>query len=318
MRRGDVSATPTHVVTGAFGYSGKHIARRLLAKGYIVKTLTNSTGRRHPFEDQVVAEPFHFEEPEKLAAFLSGAAVLYNTYWIRFNHRDFGFPEAIRNSRALFNAAREAGVKRIVHVSITNPSTDSPFEYYRGKALVEKALQESGISYAILRPAVLFGAEDILVNNIAWTLRQFPVFGMFGDGNYRLQPIHVEDFAQLAIEAGERRTDDIIEAIGPETFTYRGLVEALGAAIGKPRPIVSVPRAIGYAAAAIVGKIVGDVVVTRDEVDALMADLLYVEAPPAGATSLRTWAIENAETLGKYYASELRRRQDRLSDYKDM
>lgn len=313
-----MSSTSTHIVTGAFGYSGKYVARRLLAKGYCVKTLTNSTGRRHPFEDQVVAEPFHFDEPGKLAVFLAGASVLYNTYWVRFNHQDFSFAEAIRNSRTLFDAAREAGVKRIVHVSITNPSVDSPFEYYRGKALVEKALRESGISYAILRPAVLFGGEDILVNNIAWALRQFPIFGMFGDGKYRLQPIHVEDFAQLAVDAGERQTDEIIEAIGPETFTYRNLVEAIGDAIGKKRRIVSVPPAIGYAVAAIIGKIVGDVVVTRDEVDALMADLLYVDAPPAGTTSLRTWAAENSQWLGRYYASELRRRQDRFSDYKDL
>jgi NADH dehydrogenase len=216
-----------HVVTGAFGYSGKYIAARLLEAGVRVRTLTHSPRRANPFGGKVEAHPFNFDNPAALVESLRGAAVLYNTYWIRFNTREPGFQHAaaVSNTLKLFEAARQAGVPRVVHTSITNPSEDSPLEYFKGKAVLERTLKESGLSHAILRPNVLFGREDILINNIAWTLRRLPVFGVFGDGQYRLQPMHVDDFAALAVEQGKDRANRVIDAIGPETFTYRRLVE---------------------------------------------------------------------------------------------
>jgi NADH dehydrogenase len=215
----------------------------------------------------------------------------------------------------LFDAARRAGVRRVVHVSITNPSEDSPLAYFRGKARLERALRESGLPHTILRPAVLFGGEDILVNNIAWALRHLPVFGVFGTGGYRLQPIHVEDFAALAAREGAEGPDHVVDATGPETFTYRELVERLGTIIGVRRRIVSVPPAVGYVAAALLGLLVRDVVLTRAEIAGLMADLLATDAPPAGTTRLTDWARAHADGLGRHYASELARRRNRLARY---
>jgi NADH dehydrogenase len=235
--------------------------------------------------------------------------VLYNTYWVRFNHRLFTHAQAVGNTRALFEAAERAGVERVVHVSITNPSEASPLEYFRGKAVLERALRESGLSYAILRPAVLFGREDILINNIAWALRHLPVFGVFGDGQYRLQPIYVDDLAALAVRQGGLREPAMIEAIGPETFAYRDLVRMIAERLGIRRPILSVPPWLGLAAGRIIGAFVGDVVITREEIDGLMRELLYVEAPPAGATRLSEWVSENRTSLGTRYASELARRR---------
>ncbi len=310
-----MSGSQIHAATGAFGYSGKYIARRLLDQGHRVRTLTNSPHRRSPFAGRVEVHPFHFLEPEKLKGSLTGVSVLYNTYWVRFNHKTFTHADAVRNTMALFEAARAAGVERVVHVSITNPSEDSPLEYFRGKAELERALKESGLSYAILRPAVLFGKEDILINNIAWMLRRFPVFGVFGRGDYRLQPIYVDDLAKLAVDQGEKRQNAVVDAIGPETFTYRSLVEEIGRSIGKPRPIVSLPPTVGYLFAAAVGALVGDVVITRQEIRGLMAGLLCVDSPPAGTTRLTDWASKHAESLGRRYASELARRRDRMSAY---
>ena len=304
-----------HAVTGAFGYSGKYIAQRLLAEGRQVITLTNSLHRENPFGQQVQAFPFHFDEPDKLAATLRDVEVLYNTYWVRFNHDDFAHETAVSNTLALFKAAQEAGVERIVHVSITNPSLDSPLEYFNGKARLEQALVESGISYAILRPTVLFGKEDILINNIAWMLRKFPVFGVFGDGEYRLQPIYVDDLAQLAVEQGQSRESVIIDAIGPETFTYRELVAEIGVIIGRERPLLSISPTLGYIAGNLVGRIVDDVIITREEIEGLMADLLYVDSPPAGETRLTEWITRHKDTLGLQYTSELARRRDRQAAY---
>src|SRR3990172_6721600 len=251
-----------HIVTGAFGFSGKYIARRLLEAGHEVRTLTNSPDRENPFEGQVKAYPYNFDDPEKLVQSLKGASVLYNNYWVRFNYRDFSYGHAIENSLKLFDAAKKAGIKRIVHISITNPSEDSPFEYFSGKAKLERALIGSGLSYAILRPAVLFGNEDMLINNIAWFLRRFPVFGLFGDGKYRLQPIHVDDLAELAVEQGRTTENVIIDAIGPETFTYRELAQEIGKAMGKRRPIISVSPYNGYFLGKLVSFLYHDVTIT--------------------------------------------------------
>ena len=304
-----------HVVTGSFGYSGRYITERLVQAGTRVRTLTNSPDREHPFGTRVEVHPFNFEHPERLARSLEGAQVLYNTYWVRFNHADFRYSQAIDNTRALFSAARRAGVSRVVHVSITNPSEDSPLEYFRGKALLERDLRESGLSHAILRPAVLFGGEDILINNIAWVLRHLPIFGVFGGGEYRLQPIYVHDFADLAVAQGAERADRIIDAIGPETHTFRELVQELTRIIGVRRPIVSVPPRLGYAAGWLLGKLLGDVLITRDEVKGLMQDLLATESEPTGQTKLSSWAREHATTLGKRYATELGRRRNRRVAY---
>ena len=302
-------------VTGAFGYSGKYIAQRLLDGGQRVITLTNSTGRANPFGERVVAYPFNFDQPQKLVEALQGVEVLYNTYWVRFNHALFQHASAVDNTLALFAAAQAAGVERIVHVSITNPAQDSQLEYFRGKAELEEALIASGLSYAILRPTVLFGKEDILVNNIAWMLRKFPLFGVFGDGAYRLQPIYVDDLAQLAVEQGRLREDVIINAIGPETFTYRELVTVLGEIIGKERPVVSLSPGLGYAAGRVLSLLMDDVVITKEEIEGLMGDLLYVDAPPAGQTKLTEWAQRHARTLGASYSNELQRRRNRQAAY---
>ncbi len=298
-----------HAVTGAFGYSGQYIARRLLEAGHRVITLTNSQRHPNPFGEQVRAYPLAFGEPDRLADSLRGVSVLYNTYWVRFNYRTFTHSEAVENTLKLFAAAKAAGVRRIVHVSITNPSEDSPLEYFRGKAQLECALKESGLSYVILRPAVLFGKEDVLINNIAWTLRTLPIFGVFGDGNYRLQPIYVDDLAKIAVEQGSRSENATIDAIGSQTFTFRDLVETIGAIIGARRPVISMPPRLGYLAASVIGRIVGDVMLTWEEVQGLMADLLYVDSPPTGGTKLTAWARDNADTLGVRYASELARRK---------
>ena len=306
-----MSGSDIHVVTGAFGYSGRYIARRLLAARATVRTLTNAPRRHSPFGAAVEAFPYNFREYQRLVESLRGAAVLYNTYWVRFNRAGFKHATAVDNTLKLFRAAREAGVRRIVHISITNPSETSPLEYFRGKARLERALRESGLPHSILRPTVLFGREDILINNIAWMLRRFPLFGVFGDGRYRLQPIYVDDIAELAIREGRAEGNHVIDAIGPETFTYREMVERIAHAIGLSRPIVSLRPSLGYALGWVLGKVVGDVVITREEIEGLMAGLLCTDSAPAGRTRLTDWTRLHADTLGMCYASELARRRNR-------
>ncbi|MHA2621077.1 MAG: SDR family oxidoreductase [bacterium JZ-2024 1] len=298
----------THIVTGAFGFTGRHLTHLLLAQGIRVRALTNSTRRQNPFGKSVEVFPLAFGDPKKLESALSGATVLHNTYWVRFNYGNFSYAQAVENSEILFRAAKNAGIARIVHISITNASRSSTFEYFRRKALVEEALIRSGISYAILRPSVLFGDEGILVNNIAWVLRRFPVFGIFGDGEYCLQPIYVDDLAGLMVEYAARRENTIVDGLGPEKFSFRELVTLIGKCIGYPRPIVRVPDWMGLAVSLALTPFTKDLLITRDEIKGLKANLLCTDSPPAGVTRLSDWVRENANWLGARYMSELSRR----------
>jgi NADH dehydrogenase len=303
-------------VTGAFGYSGRYIAQHLLGLGHSVLTLTNSWQRPNPFGEKVPAVPFHFEEPARLRDSLRGVDALINTYWVRFDHRRFTHEQAVANTKVLFSEAKAAGVRRIVHISITNPDINSNLPYFRGKAELEAFLRRLGVPYAILRPTVLFGKEDVLINNIAWSLRHLPFFGVFGSGDYKLQPIYVDDLAAAAVEQAQGAEDGVIEAIGPETFTYRGLVTMVRDTIGISRPILSVPPMLGYLGTLPVGWLLGDVVITRQEIRGLMEGRLCVDAPPLGATRLSDWTREHRETLGRRYTSEMARRVDRVSAYR--
>jgi uncharacterized protein YbjT (DUF2867 family) len=310
------------IVTGAFGYTGRYITRLLLnragaadrapahtkaAPSAPVRTLTGHPDRPNPFGSAVEALPFDFDNPEALVEHLRGAAALYNTYWIRFERGDTNFDRAVENSRTLIHAAVEAGVRRFVHISITNPAEQSPFPYFRGKALAERALRESGLSYAIVRPTVMFGGEDILINNIAWLLRRLPVFGVFGNGRYRIQPVHVEDVADLAVALGDGAEDVVADAVGPETCTFDELVTLIRREIESHARIAHVPPALALAAGAALGRVLRDVVITRDEIGGLMANLLVSDDPPTCPTRFSEWLRDHAEELGGEYRSELRR-----------
>lgn len=303
----------TTIITGPLGYSGRHITSKLLDAGHTVRGLTNSGHRDNPFGARLPLAPLDWANPDALARAMDGADTLINTYWVRFNHASFNHAEAVENSRKLFTAARRAGVRKIVHVSITRPDAASPLPYFHGKAVVEQALADCGVAHTILRPAVLFGdgpGEDILINNMAWALRRFPIIGVFGDGRYRLQPIHVDDFAALALAALRDDAPRVINAIGPETYTFRDLFNTLGHAIGQPRPVIGVPPSLGYAVAKLVGLAHDDVFLTREEIRGLMEGRLCVDdAPPAGTTRLSEWAARHRDTLGRTYASELDRRR---------
>lgn len=295
------------VITGAFSYTGKYATRMLLDAGYRVRTLTGHAERENPFGEGVAVFPYNFDRPDELRRSLEGASTLINTYWVRFPRRGVTFETAVRNSRILIQAARDAGVKRIVHVSIANPSADSALAYYRGKTAVEAAVRESGMSYAIVRPTVIFGAEDILINNIAWFVRHLPVFGIPGNGLYGIRPINVEDMARLLAASAAGTGNSVRDAVGPETFSFEDLVRMIAREVRSSCRLVHMPAGLAYLGTMVTGWMVRDVVLTWEEYLGLMANLLAPEGPAAGATRLSEWLAVNRETVGRDYASEVGR-----------
>ena len=298
--------TDLDVVTGAFSYSGAAIARAVEASGRQVRTLTGHP-ERAPVGTSIDVRPLAFDDPPALVESLRGVRTLYNTYWVRFAKGRIDHAAAVANSTILFDAARTAGVQRIVHVSITHPSLDSPYPYFRGKAQVEAALAQADVSHAVLRPAILFGGDGVLVNNIAWLLRHVPVFAVGGGGNYRIRGVHIDDLARLCVEAGSATGNTTTDAVGPERPTFREMVHAIRRAVGSRSLVVSVPGALVPPMSAVLGLVLRDTLLTRDEYHAMADGLADTDGPATGQIAFSDWLTATKETLGRHYANELRR-----------
>jgi uncharacterized protein YbjT (DUF2867 family) len=294
-------------VTGAFSYTGRFIAHRLVSEGRRVRTLTNHPNR--PGADGLDFEvaPLQFEDRDALSQNLRGVDVLYNTYWIRFPHSGIGFSDAIANTRTLMGAAAEAGVRKVVHISVSNPSAESPLDYYAGKARTEEVVRECGLAWSVVRPTLIFGAGDVLINNIAFFLRRIPLFFVPGDGAYRVQPVAGEDVAEIAVWAAGQPDGLTVDAAGPEILSYADLVDSIAIAIHHTRRIVFTPPRLTLLAARVMGRFANDVILTPQELAGLMDELLVSKERPHGRTRIDDWLLRTADGLGMSYASELDR-----------
>jgi len=296
-----------NVVTGSFGYIGKYITRKLLELGEEVKTITTHPDKPNPFGNAVKAFAYKFDNPKELTKSLQGAETLYNTYWIRFEYDNQTYQQTIKNTITLFNCAKEAGIKRIVHISVTNASVNSDLPYYSGKAEQENALINSDVPYNIVRPTLVFGDEDILVNNIAWLIRKFPLFPIFGDGAYRVQPVFVGDVASIAIESSKENKSLILDAIGPESFTFQEFVQLIASHIKPDIKLLHISPTIGIMFGKLIGLVLRDNILTRNELKGLMDEMLTSKQKPNGTTAFSDWLISNKEKIGSIYSSEIKR-----------
>lgn len=292
-------------VTGAFSFTGRAIAEELLRRGESVRTLSRADAPGDPLRASIDVAPLAFDPPT-LRASLDGVETLYNTYWVRFERAGVTFSGAVANTIQLFEAARDAGVRRVVHVSVSNAERADDLPYFAGKHRIEQWLAASGIEHAIVRPTLVFGPQDILINNLAWMLRRTPLFLLPGNGSYLVQPVAVGDVARIAVETHA----GTIDAAGPETMSFAALVSTIGEAVGARARIAGAPRAVGLGINSILGRLVGDVIVTTDELEGLARSLLVTDSEPKGTERLTAWLGEQARTLGRSYVSELRRNYD--------
>ncbi|MDQ3937257.1 MAG: NAD(P)H-binding protein [Chloroflexota bacterium] len=300
---------PVDVVTGAFGFTGSRIAERLLAAGHGVRTISRRPAGAHPLAGRVDVQPYGLERPSELRDQLDGAGTLYITYWIRFPRDGVTFEPVVENVRRLVAAAAGAGLRRVIYISVSNAAHDASTAYFRAKAQAEDAVRAAGISYAIIRPTLLYGEGDILINNMAWTLRRLPLFGIPGDGTYRVQPVYVDDVADLAIELGLGLDDGAaeVDAAGVEVFSFNDLVELVARAVGSRSRLIHLPPSVVLASTRLMGLAVRDVVLTRDEITELMESLLVSRFDATRPTRFSEWLETRGETLGRRYASELAR-----------
>lgn len=309
----------TVAITGAWSYSGRRVAARLLQAGHTVVSLTNrKIPDPDPHDGRVRAEPYDFS-PGALERALEGVDVLACAYWTRHDRAPLGnrgpwlsHAEAVSRSARIIESARAAGVSRLVWTSIANPGLDPDLSYYAGKAEVERLVQESGLPHAILRPACFFGPAAILIENVAWAARRMPVVPIPAGPEYRIRPIHVGDYAELiadAVASGDTYTRD---ACGPDRVEFGELIRTIARLCGgRARPVRLPLRACAplYAAAS---RVIRETILTTDELIGLSRNRLDSLEPPAGPTSLLAWLEEHASEVGVRFAREPRRQPRRV------
>ncbi len=283
------------LVTGAFGNSGAAIAERVLAAGHEVRTLTNRPGD----DPRLTCLRYAFGNPSQLAEAFAGVTTFYNTYWQRTGDQHGRYDTAVDRCQQLIAAAEEAGVERIVHLSVIKPALDSPYPYFRGKAQVEARLAASPVPGAVVRPALIFGGDAALLNSLAYLLRRAPVFAVPGDGAYRVRPVHVDDVADLCVAAGNQRDRSTVEAIGPERPTFLELVTSLRSAIGARTRVLKAPPAAVLAAGRLIGALLREQLLTRDELVSTMEGLADADGPATGRTLFSDWLATHAGELGR-------------------
>lgn len=289
-------------VTGAFSFTGRAIAEELLLRGETVRTLSRADAPEDPLRRLIEVAPLVFD-PASLRAGLEGAETLYNTYWVRFERHGVTFADAVANTILLFEAAADAGVRHVVHISVANADRADDLPYFAGKHRIEEWLATSGMEHTIVRPTLVFGPRDILINNLAWMLRRTPLFLLPGAGDYRVQPVSVRDVARIAIETPA----GTIDAAGPETMSFAALVTAIRDAIHGRARVAKGSRSVGLVINSVLGRLIGDVIVTADELEGLSRSLLVSDSEARGAERITDWLREEAANLGRSYTSELRR-----------
>lgn len=280
------------LVTGAFGNVGAALAARLLDRGRSVRTLTS---KRPEGPSPLDVRPFAWDDPAALAAAFDGVDTFYCTYWMRHGPYDV----AVDRCRRLLDAATAAGVRRIVHLSVVQPDAASPYPYFRGKAEVEAHLAALPVPAAVVRPALVFGGEAAMLDDLARVLRRVPVFGLPAGGRFRVRPVHVDDVVDLCLAGSEVDEPTVVDAVGPERPTFRELVTQVRDAVGSRARLVGLPVPVVLAAGRLLGRLQGRELLTAEELRSTIDGLADADGPATGSRSLSAWLAEHGAELGR-------------------
>lgn len=286
---------PTALVTGAFGNTGRAIAGLLLARGVRVRTLTTRPG---PIDTAIEAWSLDFDDPARLAAAFDGVDEFYNTYWMRTGDGS-GYERVIARSEALIDAAVAGGVRQIAHLSVLKADEGSRYPYFRAKTRVEAILRASGVPHAVIRPALVFGGESALLNQLARVLRTTPVFPLAGGGHYRVRPVHVDDVARICVDAARGLDNEPIDAVGPERPTFAELVHSVKDAVGSHALLVPAPGRLVTFGAGLVGRVLRRPLLTSEELYSTVDGLADSDAPATGSRLLSDWLVQHGDELGR-------------------
>ena len=267
------------VITGGTGFVGRSVCQRLFAQDagcrLVVPTRHLASGRALQVLPTVDLAAANVHDPQAIAPLLAGAdALVHLVAILHGSAADFDRVH-VQLPRTLAAACSAAGVRRVVHVSALGAAPNAPSNYLRSKAAGEAVWQDwaraTGGQLTILRPSVIFGADDRFTNLFVKLQRLLPVLPLAGAGA-RFQPVWVGDVAQAVAQAVARRlqpgapASPIIECAGPEVMTLQQIVQRVGAMAGCRRPVLALPEAAGLLQAAVMALLPGEPLMSRDNV----------------------------------------------------
>ena len=312
--QGVVVSKRTVAVSGAWSYSGRDVAARLLRAGYTVVSLTNRpVPDPDPHAGAVARIPYDFA-PGALERSLDGVEVLACAYWTRHDRAPVGHQGpwtshalAVERSARIIDAAVRAGVSRLVWTSIANPGLDPDLSYYAGKAAVERLVEGSGLPHAILRPACFFGPGGILIENVAWAARHLPCVPIPAGPRYRIRPIHIDDYARAVVDAVGATGTFVRDATGPDRIEFGELVDYLASLTGGRARVVRLPIPACAVLYRLASGVMRETILTTDELKGLARNRLDSVEEPVGRIGLRAWLQDNVSMIGSRFLREPRR-----------
>lgn len=263
------------IITGGTGFVGRSVCERLFEQDagcrLVVPTRRRATGRDLQVLPTVDLATANVHDAQAITPLLSGADALVHLVAILHGSAEDFDRVHVQLPRTLAAACSAAGVQRVVHVSALGVSANAPSAYLRSKAAGEAVWQDwaktTGGQLTILRPSVIFGAEDRFTNLFVKLQRLFPMLPLAGTGA-RFQPVWVGDVAQAVVnslQAGQA-AGALIECAGPEVMTLQQIVQRVGAMAGCRRPVLPLPEAAGLLQAALMGLLPGEPMMSRDNV----------------------------------------------------
>jgi uncharacterized protein YbjT (DUF2867 family) len=285
------------LILGGTGFVGRHLCEKLAegARGDFRATVLTRrrVNAKHlqmlPMVDVIEGSAY---DAATLAPLLAEHDAVVNLIAI-LHGSEAAFDKAhVQLPQTLVNACHSAGQRRIMHVSSLGADANAPSMYQRSKARGEAVLNSSGLDISILRPSVIFGAEDKFLNTFASLQKMFPFIPLAGS-TAKFQPVWVEDVASAIVKCMDDKTTigQTFEACGPEVFTLKQLVQLAGQYSGHDKPVIGLPNALARIQAALMELAPGEPIMSRDNLDAMKVDNISAGKPGLQALGISPSAL---------------------------
>lgn len=264
------------LVTGATGFVGSHLVKRMRQEGLKVRAVTRTPAKAQSLADLgVEVVPGEIADPASLEAAAQGCDRVIHLVGIIQEGRGFTFRSVhVEGTQNVLDAAKKAGIGHFVYQSAVGSREGAKSEYHRTKWEAENLVRAGGIPYTILRPSLIYGPGDLFTIRISEMIKVSPVLPVIGTGRSKVQPIFIDDVVECIrkIVTGESFLNKIYEIGGPDELTYEEVTKAIAAAMGVDRPVVHMPLFFMRTMAMVAEAILPKPPVTTDQLIMLQED----------------------------------------------
>ena len=255
-------------VTGATGFVGSHLVRRLLRDRHQVRALVRKPTDRWANQPGVTLVEGSIDNVAAMTDAFRGADCVYHLVGLIAETRTQTFETTVvGGTRNVVQAAVAAGAGKLVYLSAMGTEAEALSRYHRTKYEAEQTVIGSGLPYVILRPSVIYGPGDGFVSLLAKLIRRSPVTPVFGSGRYQLQPVYIDDMTEIMTRALTSKSvlGQIVDCGGPEKLEYVSILDHIGAVLGKRRFRLHLPMAAARLMAVVLETFLRPAPLTRDQ-----------------------------------------------------